>query len=439
MKGIRQKQGDVGSSNRIRPAPRQHDDFVDLRHQREQRRHRRARRHDERRVGPSVAHVGNRRLRHHGIAQPVRCDHYKTFHGGLIVSMKIGLLQINPTVGDLTGNAWSIAGAALEAQQQGADLAVTPELALAGYLPRDLLLSEGFVSRCWDALAKLAQTLAGGPPVIVGLPEPNPSEEGRPLFNTAVLLQKGTVGQRFRKSLLPTYDVFDEDRYFEPFRAPEILEFCNRRLGISICEDIWNDRDFWKRRRYHFDPCQELAQAGAQLIINLSASPFAVGKYKLRDQMLGSMAAKHRVPVLYVNQTGGNDDLLFDGRSSAFSTTGQLIARGAAFASDVVIVDVDAPRPVEATDVLPEAEVWDALVLGTRDYVRKCGFRSVVLGLSGGVDSALTAAIAVEAVGADHVLGVLMPSPFSSQGSIDDALELAKHLGIDTQTLPISA
>ena len=353
--------------------------------------------------------------------------------------MQIALLQINPTVGDLAGNAQLIAEAAASAARKGADLAVTPELALAGYLPRDLLLNAGFIHRCWEAVASLAKTLEHGPAVLVGLPEPNPSDEGRPLFNTAVLLKGGVVGQRFRKSLLPTYDVFDEDRYFEPFRGSEMLDFCSRRLGISICEDVWNDRDFWKRRRYHFDPIQELAQAGAQLIINLSASPFAVGKYKLRDQMLGSMAAKHRVPVLYVNQTGGNDDLLFDGRSSAFSATGQLIARGAAFTSDVVIVDVDAPRPVESTDVLPEAEIWDALVLGTRDYVRKCGFRSVVLGLSGGVDSALTAAIAAGAIGADHVLGVLMPSPFSSQGSVDDALELAKQLGIETQTLPISA
>jgi NAD+ synthase (glutamine-hydrolysing) len=354
--------------------------------------------------------------------------------------MKIALLQINPTVGDLTGNSRLIASAALEAQQQGADLAVTPELALAGYLPRDLLLSEGFVSRCWDALAKLAGTLAGGPPVIVGLPEPNPSHEGRPLFNTAALLQKGRIGQRFRKSLLPTYDVFDEDRYFEPFRGPEILEFCNRRLGISICEDVWNDRDFWKKRRYHFDPIQELARAGAQAIINLSASPFVVAKYRLRDRMLGSLAAKHKTPVLYVNQVGGNDDLVFDGRSCAFSEDGQAIARARAFEADILMVDLDRHTPLPPLDVpddAAESEVWDALVLGTRDYVRKCGFRSVVLGLSGGVDSALTAAIAADAVGRDKVLGVLMPSPYSSQGSVDDALELAKQLGIVTETLPI--
>jgi len=355
--------------------------------------------------------------------------------------MKIALLQINPTVGDLSGNSQLIADAAVQAKRAGADLAVTPELALAGYLPRDLLLSAGFVSRCWDAAAALAKTLADGPAVLVGLPEPNPSDEGRPLFNAAVLMQHGTLGQRFRKSLLPTYDVFDEDRYFEPFHGPATLEICNRRLGISICEDVWNDRDFWKRRRYHFDPIQELAKAGAQVIVNLSASPFAVGKYRLRDQMLGSMAAKHHVPVLYVNQAGGNDDLVFDGRSSAFSSTGQLIARGHAFAPDIVIVDVvddGAQQPLApAGDVPAEAEIWDALVLGTRDYMRKCGFKSVVLGLSGGIDSALTAAIAAEAIGPDKVLGVLMPSPFSSQGSVDDALELAKQLGIETQTLPI--
>ena len=354
--------------------------------------------------------------------------------------MKIALLQINPTVGDLTGNSRLIANAALEAQQQGADLAVTPELALAGYLPRDLLLSEGFVSRCWDTLATLAQTLANGPAVIVGLPEPNPSEEGRPLFNTAVLLQKGAIGQRFRKSLLPTYDVFDEDRYFEPYRGPEILEFCNRRLGISICEDVWNDRDFWKRRRYHFDPIEALARAGAQAIVNLSASPFVAGKYLFRERMLGSLAAKHQTPLLYVNQVGGNDDLLFDGRSCAFAADGRALARARAFADDILIVDLDRQSPLpplQAGDDAAESEIWDALVLGTRDYVRKCGFTSVVLGLSGGVDSALTAAIAAEAVGPGKVLGVLMPSPFSSQGSVDDARELATQLGIETETLPI--
>ena len=193
--------------------------------------------------------------------------------------MKIALLQIDPTVGDLAGNARLIAEATREAGAAGADLAVTPELALVGYLPRDLLLSEGFVTRSWDRLADLARELAGEPPVLVGLPEPNPSDEGRPLFNTAALLRGGRVDQRFRKALLPTYDVFDEDRYFEPFHGPQILELNGHRLGISICEDIWNDRDFWKRRRYHHDPVEELVRAGADAIVNLSASPFSAGKH----------------------------------------------------------------------------------------------------------------------------------------------------------------
>jgi NAD+ synthase (glutamine-hydrolysing) len=352
--------------------------------------------------------------------------------------MKIALLQINPTVGDLAGNARLIADAAAEAHRAGAGLAVTPELALAGYLPRDLLLSPGFVHRSWDALAALAETLKDGPPVLVGLPETNESDEGRPLYNAAVLLRGGHIGPRFRKGLLPTYDVFDEDRYFEPFRGPQVLTIGDRRLGISICEDVWNDRDFWKRRRYHFDPIQELLAAGADAIVNLSASPFSVGKPHLRDKMLGSMAAKHERPVLYVNQAGGNDDLVFDGRSSAFNASGALIARGRAFATDVVIVDLDAGTPLQPEQDRPaEADIWDALVLGTRDYVRKCGFSSVVLGLSGGVDSALTAAIAAEAVGPGHVLGVLMPSPYSSAGSVDDSVDLAGRLGIATLTLPI--
>ena len=352
--------------------------------------------------------------------------------------MKIALLQINPIVGDLAGNARLIADAVREAGRRGADLAVTPELALVGYLPRDLLLSRAFVTRAWDVAADLARAVADQPPVLVGLPEPNPSDEGRPLFNSAVFLRDGRIEQRFRKTLLPTYDVFDEDRYFEPFHGPQILELGGRRLGISICEDVWNDRDFWKRRRYHHDPVEELVRAGAQAIVNLSASPFAVGKQQLRGEMLGALARRHRIPVVYVNQFGGNDDLVFDGRSSAFNAAGAPIAVGRAFDADVVICDLDNGAPLASpADIAPESDIWRALVLGTRDYVRKCGFSRVVLGLSGGVDSALTAAIAADAVGADKVLGVLMPSPYSSRGSIDDALALAKNLGVETLTLPI--
>jgi len=353
--------------------------------------------------------------------------------------MKIALLQINPTVGDLAGNAKLIADAAREAAARGADLAVTPELALVGYLPRDLLLSPGFVAESWDTLHRLATGLTGLPPVLVGLPEPNPSEEGRPLFNTAALIRGGGVDLRFRKALLPTYDVFDEDRYFEPFHGAQILEIGGRKLGVSICEDVWNDRDFWKRRRYHHDPVEELVGAHATAIINLSASPFTAGKHLRREQMLGSMARKHRVPLVYVNQFGGNDDLVFDGRSCGFGADGSPIARGRSFDADIVVCDIDGGSPIEPpADVAVESEIWRALVLGTRDYARKCEFSRAVLGLSGGIDSSLTAAVACEALGPERVTGVLMPSPYSSRGSIDDSLELAKCLGMGTLTLPIT-
>ena len=352
--------------------------------------------------------------------------------------MKIALLQINPTVGDLAGNSRIILDALAEAGRAGADLAVTPELALVGYLPRDLLLSREFVTGSWTAVAALARDAAGLPPVLVGLPEPNPSDEGRPLFNSAVLLHDGVVDHRFRKALLPTYDVFDEDRYFEPFHGAQTLDLGGRRLGISICEDIWNDRDFWKRRRYHHDPIEELVRAGADAIVNLSASPFTAGKHARREEMLGSMARRHRVPVLYVNQYGGNDDLVFDGRSCAFAAGGAATARARSFDRDVLMCDLDRTEPIPPpSDITVESEIWRALVLGTRDYVTKCGFRRAVLGLSGGIDSALTAAIAAEALGQDNVLGVLMPSPFSSRGSLEDAQRLAGNLGIATMTIPI--
>ncbi|HEY1912875.1 MAG TPA: NAD+ synthase [Vicinamibacterales bacterium] len=352
--------------------------------------------------------------------------------------MKIALLQINPTVGDLAGNAGLILDALRVAHAAGADLAVTPELALVGYLPRDLLLNPGFVSRSWAALDDLARTAAELPPVLVGLPEPNPSDQGRPLFNTAALLRHGKIEHRFRKALLPTYDVFDEDRYFEPFHGPQVLDFGGTRVGISICEDIWNDRDFWKRRRYHHDPVEELINAGATAVVNLSASPFSAGKHVRREEMISSLARKHHVAVAYVNQFGGNDDVVFDGRSCAFNADGAPIARGRSFGPDVVICDLTTAGSIAPpSDVGIESEIWRALVLGTFDYVRKCGFATVVLGLSGGIDSALTAAIAVEALGANNVLGVLMPSPYSSKGSIEDARELAGNLGIETLTLPI--
>jgi NAD+ synthase/NAD+ synthase (glutamine-hydrolysing) len=325
------------------------------------------------------------------------------------------------------------------AAEQGADLVVTPELAMLGYLPRDLLLQRDLIDQSWEELRDLAHELRDSPAVIVGLAEPNVQPEGRPLFNTAALLKHGSVAARFRKSLLPTYDVFDEDRYFEPAADAQVLRLGDTVLGVTICEDIWNDRDFWKRRRYHSDPVEELARAGAECVINLSASPFSVGKQRLREAMLGQMAAKHGLPLLYVNQVGGNDDLVFDGRSCAFRGDGKLVGRARGFAEDLLLVDLDSPEGrIEQDTFLPESEIWQALVLGTRDYVRKCGFSRVLLGLSGGIDSAITAAVAAEAVGAENVLGVLMPSPYSSPGSVKDARSLAHNLGIATTVLPIA-
>ena len=354
--------------------------------------------------------------------------------------MRLALLQLNQIVGDLAGNAQRIASAVREAERQNAIFCITPEMSLTGYPPRDLLLNSGFVNRAWETADALAHELADGPQVLVGLPERNAAAEGRPLFNAAALLSRGSVEARFRKALLPTYDVFDEDRYFEPWRGAQLMELDGDVFALSICEDIWNDRDFWKRRRYHRDPIDEARQAGARILINMSASPFEAGKQQLRESMIGSLARSQALVTVYVNQVGGNDDLVFDGRSSVFDADGTLLARAAAFREDVLVIDVGAgPGRIEADLTAEEEEIHAALVLGTRDYARKCGFTRVLLGLSGGIDSALTAAIAAEAFGPECVLGVLMPSPFSSAGSIDDALALASNLGVRTETLAIEA
>jgi len=353
--------------------------------------------------------------------------------------VRVALLQIDPTAGDIHGNAALIVRGARDAQNHGADLVVTPELALMGYLPRDLLMSEGFIHRGCEMLTRMAVDLKNAPPLLVGVATRNPADMGRPLFNSAVLLKNGEVGPAFHKTLLPTYDVFDEDRYFEPAREPGILELQGFRLGISICEDVWNDRDFWQRRRYHQDPIEMLAERGAQAIINLSASPFTVGKQLLRESMMGQMARKYKLALAWVNQVGGNDDLIFDGRSGAFDEQGRVFARAKGFVEDLVLVDLEARTgTVAEDDFTPEAEIWNALVLGVRDYARKTRFTKVLLGLSGGVDSALTAAIAADAMGPENVIGVMMPSKYSSAGSVDDSVLLARNLGIHTITLPIS-
>lgn len=358
--------------------------------------------------------------------------------------MKIALLQLNPTVGDLAGNAELIRAGVERAVAAGAEIAVTSELALLGYPPRDLLLRQEFVERADETLKALASALPSGMVAIVGTVSRNETGGGRPLYNSAAWLEGGTIARMFHKRLLPTYDVFDEDRYFEPARDLNLVEFRGKTLGISICEDIWNDRDFWQHRRYAIDPVEEMAKAGADVVINLSASPFSVGKQSLRVEMMGAIARKHHLPLLYVNQVGGNDDLVFDGASCAFDLDGQRLATGTAFEPDVFVIDPLAPPDASHTKATaiwpyePADELYQALVLGTRDYVRKCGFKQVVLGLSGGIDSAVTAAISAEAVGAENVLGVLMPSPYSSAGSIDDAVELAQNLGIETEKIAIA-
>jgi NAD+ synthase/NAD+ synthase (glutamine-hydrolysing) len=351
--------------------------------------------------------------------------------------MRIGLVQVNPTVGDLDGNAERIRAAVAGAPP--ADLFVTSEMALTGYPARDLLLEPAFIARTRDVAAALAQDLASAAPVLVGLPVENPSHAGRPLSNAAALLRGGAIERLFLKSLLPTYDVFDEDRYFEPGPGLEALDLGGARAAVSVCEDVWNDRDFWQRPRYLSDPIDAVQALGAGVLLNLSASPFSAGKQRVREDMLGVLARSHGVHVVYVNQVGGNDDLIFDGRSVVVGPDGRVIARAAAFRESVVVVDLEAPDPAGlAPSPADEAEIFEALVLGTADYARKCGFREVLLGLSGGIDSALTAVIAAEALGRDRVLGVLMPSPFSSQGSVDDSLALAERLGIRTLTLPIA-
>lgn len=365
--------------------------------------------------------------------------------------IKIAIAQLNPTIGDLKGNAQQILSAAQQAAAQGVKLLLTPELSLCGYPPRDLLLKTSFVQKMATVLEQLATDLPPDLTVLVGTVVVNarsPQIGGKSLFNSTALLQNGEVKQYFHKRLLPTYDVFDEDRYFEPGTESTtfILESTtNLKVGVTICEDLWNDEQFWGKRNYRVNPIAELAEQNVDLIVNLSASPYSAGKYQTREAMLSHAAKQYGIPILYANQVGGNDDLIFDGNSLGFNRQGQCICRGKRFDSDLLLTTYDhdllATTTTVSSDLSPEhsidAEIWAALVLGVKDYVRKCGFSKVVLGLSGGIDSSLVAAIATAAIGADNVLGVLMPSPYSSDHSIQDALKLAENLGMQTQTLPI--
>lgn len=352
--------------------------------------------------------------------------------------MQLALAQLNLTVGDLQGNSARIADSVRRASKAGAELVVTSELSLLGYPPRDLLLSGGFIARSLQALNELARELKGLPPTLVGFAEPTRLTRGRPLYNSAALLHDGRIQSRYRKTLLPNYDVFDEERYFEPGGGPGVLPWSGAPLGITICEDLWNDASFWSTPRYHVDPMEVLSGQGVGLVVNLSASPFAVGKQLLRESMLSASAKRHGVPIVYVNQVGGNDDLIFDGRSRVFGANGGVLHTGKSFEEDFLLVNPLAKTGrVTASPMSEPEETWRGLVLGVRDYVRKCGFQKVLFGLSGGIDSAVTACIAAEAVGSENVLAVLMPSPHSSRGSVEDSRLLAENLGIRTTVLPI--
>ncbi|MBE9009735.1 NAD+ synthase [Pseudanabaenaceae cyanobacterium LEGE 13415] len=358
--------------------------------------------------------------------------------------MKIAIAQLNPIIGDIEGNADKILKAADRAASEGVRLLLTPELSLCGYPPRDLLLDPTFIATMTSKLAELASNLPEGVAVLVGTVEPNAkaiSTGGKPLFNSVALIEKGDILKVFHKRLLPTYDVFDEDRYFEPGNEPNHFELDGVHIGVTICEDLWNDEEFWGKRTYNLNPIADLAQTGVNFTINLSASPYTVGKQKLREAMLRHGAVRFNQPLIYANQVGGNDDLIFDGASIAIDKTGNLIARAIGFDEDWLVIEYNG-QDFEKSTIKPapeceEAELWAALVLGVRDYARKCGFSKIVLGLSGGIDSSLIAAIASEAVGKENVLGILMPSPYSSDHSIQDALDLARNLGIQTQTLAI--
>ena len=359
--------------------------------------------------------------------------------------MRIAIAQLNPIVGDIEGNAQRILEAAQTAFNRGAELLLTPELSLCGYPPRDLLLNLGFVEKMSRQLQLLSQELPEKLAVLVGFVEKNTSATVRgekPLFNSIALLKSQEIKQIFTKRLLPTYDVFDEDRYFASGKESQYFQLTenNVKIGVTICEDVWNDEQFWGQRQYAVNPIADLANLGVDLIVNLSASPYSVGKQKLRESLLSHSATRYNLPIVYVNQVGGNDDLIFDGDSVAFNRQGEVIYRAQAFTSSLELIEFNQdllPAVIHPLPIDEDEEIYRALVLGVRDYVQKCGFKRVIFGLSGGIDSSLVAAIATDALGKENVLAVMMPSPYSSDHSISDAVALVNNLGIKSEKLAI--
>ncbi len=349
--------------------------------------------------------------------------------------MKIGFAQINPTVGDLRGNCELIIGAYERLAAAGAELVLTPELAITGYPPQDLVFKSRFVPENLAFLEKL-HSHVGDTALLVGFVDRNEGR-GKPFHNAAALLERGKPICKAYKSLLPTYDVFDEDRYFEAGRCVVPFDVHGRKIGVTICEDIWTD-DYLPRPLYDIEPVRNLVEQSAEIIVNLSASPFRLGAPACRFEMIAAQARTHQRPICYCNVVGGNDQLIFDGNSIAVNASGNLIAQLAAFREDAKVVDTDSTDAIEFHEGKTPEQLFAALSLGVRDYFRKCNFHSAVIGLSGGVDSAVTAVIAVDALGAENVTGVSMPSPYSSRGSIDDARALARNLGIKFFEIPIT-
>ena len=360
--------------------------------------------------------------------------------------MKIALAQTNPTIGDFATNHQNLEHLVQRASADGARLVVFPELAIVGYPPADLLDKASFLQRCQMEIEALLQLSArSSAAILVGAVRPAPAGSGKPAINVAILFDQGKILFEQQKMLLPFYDVLDEQRYFAPADAQHTFEFEGEKLAITICEDAWNDKDFWPHRLYPVDPIEQLAAEKPSLLINISASPYWVGKPQIRTRMLQSVATRHHLPVVFVNQAGGNDSLVFDGSSFALNRAGKVVAQAAAFSEDLVYVETEtlhADHPPETIsgpmpEPLPEQELFHALVLGTRDYIRKTGFRKALIGLSGGIDSALVAVLATHALGAENVLAVGMPSQYSSVGSVEDSRRLAANLGISFQVLPI--
>jgi NAD+ synthase (glutamine-hydrolysing) len=353
--------------------------------------------------------------------------------------VRIALGQINTLIGDFSGNSAKIIDYSRRARSVGVDLILFPELSVCGYPPRDLVERPWFVERNRQAVEAIARDTEGIA-VICGLVTPAKSATGKSVLNSAALLRDGEVAFVQSKRLLPSYDVFDEMRNFAPAERQQLICLGNKRAALTICEDAWNDKHFWDRPLYGVDPVEDLIGAGGQILLNISASPFYLRKRELRLEMLEAVATRYRVPVAFVNQVGGNDSLVFDGSSFALGPDGKIIAQAKSFEEDMVSFDTESlTGEIHPQDAGVEASAYAALVLGTRDYVRKCGFRRVVLGLSGGIDSALTACVAADALGRENVIGVGMPGPYSSQGSIDDSVELAKNLGIRFETVPIGS